>query len=346
MDALLDLNEPGSSGKDYTSYVTDLQERLQHTYGLVNEAMKDCAAKAKERYDMKVRGAIPEIGDQVLVKLVGLTGKQKLADKWEMEPYTVVEIPNKGMPVYVVRKSTGEGPKRTLHRNMLLPLALPLVDHRQEDPVEGDKVDGEDVTRNVCTRRSQGQAEPKSGTPWVDSGSSDDDDDFRYRYQVARMPSRGVDTPELRTQSSSDAGDPGGQVEVLVPDGDEDGASNTEDVSHDDDDSSPDDDTFVPSPTGDSSDTGPTDQVEQGNDLPGDDVPLLRSDDEEESEAQQDRGDEEVPTQVPEEEMPEGNTVEGAQAGIALDSQGSVGDAGVRRSQRSRKPPDRYGSCT
>ena len=35
-------------------------------------------------------------------------GKQKLADRWEQEPYVVVHIPNSGMPVYRVRQETGK----------------------------------------------------------------------------------------------------------------------------------------------------------------------------------------------------------------------------------------------
>ncbi len=47
-------------------------------------------------------------------------GKNKLADKWEGGPYLVVRIPNPDVPVYEVKKETGKGPTRTLHRNLLL----------------------------------------------------------------------------------------------------------------------------------------------------------------------------------------------------------------------------------
>ena len=83
--------------------------------------------RAKGRYDFRVRGALPEAGDLVLVKLVGLTGKRKLADKWKSEPYQVIRKPDPAMPVYVVKRCDGEGHERTLHRNMF-PLALPQAD--------------------------------------------------------------------------------------------------------------------------------------------------------------------------------------------------------------------------
>ena len=83
-DALLDMHDPEWGSPNYTAYVSDLQKRLQQTYSLVSEAMKKCAAKTKGQYDMKVRGAVPQMGDQVLVKLVGVVGKHKLANKWKL----------------------------------------------------------------------------------------------------------------------------------------------------------------------------------------------------------------------------------------------------------------------
>ena len=109
-------------------YMKDLQKRLKRTYQIAQEAMKKASRRAKVRYDLRVRGAVPEAGDLVLVKLVGLTGKHKLADKWESEPYEIIRKPDYAMPVYVVKRCDGEGHERTLHRNMLFPLALPRTD--------------------------------------------------------------------------------------------------------------------------------------------------------------------------------------------------------------------------
>ena len=75
-----------------------------------------------------MREATLSIGDRVLVRQVGLKGKHKLADRWEREPYTVVGMPNKTIPVYKVRKEGSDSRIRTLHRNMLLPFsAIPNV---------------------------------------------------------------------------------------------------------------------------------------------------------------------------------------------------------------------------
>ena len=42
--------------------------------------------KKKSGYDKKVRGAILQSGDRVLVKIVAFDGKHRIADTWEEEP--------------------------------------------------------------------------------------------------------------------------------------------------------------------------------------------------------------------------------------------------------------------
>ena len=68
-----------------------------------------------------------EIGDRVLVRNVGLRGRNKLVDRWEEDVYGVEEQPEREAPVFVEQQEGGHGRKRTLHRNMLLPVNfLPL----------------------------------------------------------------------------------------------------------------------------------------------------------------------------------------------------------------------------
>ena len=127
-DVVLNLRVPDRDPACTSSFVKDLAKRLECTYKIAQDAIKKAGRKAKGRYDSKVRGAVPEIGDLVMVKLTGLPGGNKLADKWESDPYVVVEKPSPDMPVYTVQRENGAGRKRTLHRNMILPLALPLSD--------------------------------------------------------------------------------------------------------------------------------------------------------------------------------------------------------------------------
>ena len=65
---------------------------------------------------------------------VGLRGKQKLADRWESQPYVVCRQPNEDIPVYVVKPDNTRSRKtRTLHRNLLLPFMSIFDWHTQEE---------------------------------------------------------------------------------------------------------------------------------------------------------------------------------------------------------------------
>ena len=56
-------------------------------------------------------------GDRVLVRNVGVRGKKKIADRWEKDVYLVVDQPNKGIPVYLLKREHGRGRRRMLHLN-------------------------------------------------------------------------------------------------------------------------------------------------------------------------------------------------------------------------------------
>ena len=184
VDVLLDLQDDEGRQTSYSKYVTDLQDRLKATYTLVSENIESKGVKAKDRYDKKVRGAVPDIGDDVLVRLVGLQGKHKLADKWEPDTYRIVDRPKPNMPVYVVQKTSGQGRRRTLHRNMLLPLTLPLRDVS---------------ARTANTGRSRGGREQSDAACLSSSSDDDDDDDSGRRVTpgyVAAVESSSEDSVE------------------------------------------------------------------------------------------------------------------------------------------------------
>ena len=67
-----------------------------------------------------------EPGDRVLLRNVGLKGKNNLADRWSKDIFIAQSQPNPDVPVFVVKKEHGRGCK-TVHRNLLLPfMGLPL----------------------------------------------------------------------------------------------------------------------------------------------------------------------------------------------------------------------------
>ena len=83
--------------------------------------------RQKRYYDRKMCCQKLIIGDVVLVKEKGSSSNYKINDKWEMNPYTVLEHmkdnEGKQMPVFQLREIIKEGVpcEKTLHRNMLYP---------------------------------------------------------------------------------------------------------------------------------------------------------------------------------------------------------------------------------
>lgn len=59
----------------------------------------------------------------VLVRIMRIHGKHKLMDKWEADIYVVIKRAGK-LPVYTVCPENKDGPKRTLHRDLLLHCGL------------------------------------------------------------------------------------------------------------------------------------------------------------------------------------------------------------------------------
>jgi hypothetical protein len=128
-----------SEGKqqDVTQYTEDLKSKLETAYQSATEQACKSADRQKGHYDRKVRGAAAQVGDRVLVRNVGLRGKQKLANKWEDHIYRVKEQPSKDFPVFSVKREDGLGRTRVLHRNMILPVnylpVAPLTIKRQKN---------------------------------------------------------------------------------------------------------------------------------------------------------------------------------------------------------------------
>ncbi|XP_046558879.1 uncharacterized protein LOC124267929 [Haliotis rubra] len=117
-----------------SSYGDSLRKKLQEAYELAARASETAKDRQKTGYDLKVRGAIVQTGDRVLVKALAFDGKHKLADRWEEDPFVVLSQPNQDIPVFVVQRETGEGRKRTLHRNHLLPIGSIAISEAPATP--------------------------------------------------------------------------------------------------------------------------------------------------------------------------------------------------------------------
>ena len=116
-DVALGVNSVSSGSRSYPAYIANLRDRLSVAYQKVIEESMKYAARNKQSYDSRAQQTSIQVGDLVLVRNLNIRGKHKLADRWEEDPFQVVEcIP--GLPVYKVQDKDGK--ERVLHCNLLL----------------------------------------------------------------------------------------------------------------------------------------------------------------------------------------------------------------------------------
>ena len=105
-----------------SGYIEGLRERLEHAHQVVQAWLKGKGEASQKWYAKKVRGATLQPGDQVLLRQIGLQGKNKLADRWQEEVYVVTSQTNASIPVFSVHSLDGRGKVKTVHRILLLPV--------------------------------------------------------------------------------------------------------------------------------------------------------------------------------------------------------------------------------
>lgn len=121
----------------YNSFAENLRKSLLEAYAAATTEADKARDNQKRTYDTRARGGTVEPGDRVLVKVLAHEGRHKLCNRWEKQPYRVVEKPNSDIPVFVVRREDGQGGDRTLHRNQLLPIStLPVRDRDERVVIE------------------------------------------------------------------------------------------------------------------------------------------------------------------------------------------------------------------
>ena len=154
-----------------------LETNLREAYRTANKAATKSGRKAKRQYDRRVREAKLLPGDRVLVKNLGLKGKNKIADIWSEHVYVIREQPDGSIPVFRVQRMDGKGDVKTLHRNHLLPMHhLPIVSSGSSD--DGD-VDQEMLSESSVVETLSSDPSDSSET---DSGQT------AYRPSQRRRP--------------------------------------------------------------------------------------------------------------------------------------------------------------
>ena len=137
-----------------------------------------------------------EPGHRVLVKVVVFDGKHKIADRWENEAYCVLDQPSPGISVYVIQPDDKEGPKRTLHRNLLLP-----INHLRLDDGTTNASNTPDHPNNTSSTVTYDVNDEQDDE--ADSTNSGEDDDFQNDLEVLQI----VEEPESESDVDSDQTD-------------------------------------------------------------------------------------------------------------------------------------------
>ena len=121
-------------------------------------------------------------GDRGLVKIFAYEGKHKLSDRMESDAYIILDQANTNIFVFVVRKENGEGRKRTIHRNWLLPIGSAAMDKHisEERPTPKSKLRPRKnkilVPQPRTTRRGPSTKDPYP--PASDTDIESDDESF------------------------------------------------------------------------------------------------------------------------------------------------------------------------
>ena len=100
------------------------------------------AARHKKYYDHKFKCMKLVPGDTVLVRIKAFGVYRKIADKWEQQPYVVLEQMS-NEPVFKVKPTGdyGEENVKTLHQNMLFPIQSNQEELEQESvPVQNTNI--------------------------------------------------------------------------------------------------------------------------------------------------------------------------------------------------------------
>lgn len=192
VDICFGVSADNTSHVSYSKYVSKMKQELQAAYQLAQATSEKMNQSNKARYDQKVRYNILNVGDRVLIRNLGLKGKQKLADRWSANPY-VVESQLSGIPVYRLKPVDGNGPFKVMHRNHLLPLGQEV---RLSPQVDLIPTPSPRALRRRRAKEKHKTAESENSPLVVDafpreSNSSDSESEFGFYVEdVTNIPSQ------------------------------------------------------------------------------------------------------------------------------------------------------------
>lgn len=148
IDLIFDIDLSAQS-ESYPKYVANWKESMSEAYQVAHNKTQLQREKAKKHYDTKVHSSVLRPNDRVLVRnLKQRNGPGKLRAHWEDKVYKVVRRRGDDSPVYEVIQEEGNGPKRTLHRNLLKPYQNVHNEDMKAQPLSPLK-----TTRNLRRRK-------------------------------------------------------------------------------------------------------------------------------------------------------------------------------------------------
>ena len=151
---------------------------MERTHQIVLQHREKAQIK-QEKYNQKAKAVKISMGDKVLVKRLAFDGKHKIADRFESEPYLVIQQPRPGIPIFKLRSQETDR-ERTLHQNHLL-----LIDDQDDKTDEDDEGEGnrpvDDDKIDDRTDASKEKEDEEKGNITEVIEESDSECDFGYK---------------------------------------------------------------------------------------------------------------------------------------------------------------------
>ena len=115
-------------GQSHEKFAQEWEDSMKKAYEIARENIRKSAGYNKTHYDKKARTVEIKVGDLVLVRNLrekGVRGSGKLRNYWEEKIFKVIEV-KENVPVYTIKNTKKSKDVRTIHRNHLMKIELPL----------------------------------------------------------------------------------------------------------------------------------------------------------------------------------------------------------------------------
>ena len=149
-------------GQSHEKFVQEWEESMKKAYEIARENIRKSAGYNKKYYDQKARTVEIKVGDLVLVRNLrerGGRGTGKLRNYWEEKIFKVIEVKD-NVPVYTIKNTKKSKDIRTIHRNHLMKVELPLdIFDKKEEKVQPKRKSNANLENKVEDKKPIAEAE-------------------------------------------------------------------------------------------------------------------------------------------------------------------------------------------